>query len=149
MARSQESFNKREKEKNRIKKRLEKEQKKEERKQNSSGGDLDSMIAWVDEFGNITDTPPDPTNKTVIDPESIEVSVRRRDDEDFDPVRKGKVDYFNTSKGFGFIFEEGNRDRLFFHINSLIGEVAEGDKVSFEVERGPKGLNAVKVQRIS
>lgn len=107
------------------------------------------MIAWVDEFGNITDTPPDPNTKIKVDPDSIEVSVRRREDEEVDPVRKGKVDFFNTSKGFGFISEENNRERLFFHVNGLLTEVSEGDKVSFEIERGPKGLNAVKVQRIS
>ena len=63
MAKSQETFSKKEKEKKRIKKRQDKLVKKDERKANSSGGDLDSMMAYVDEYGNITDTPPDPTKK--------------------------------------------------------------------------------------
>ena len=71
MARSQETFGKKEKEKKRLKKREEKQKRKEERKANSNkGGDLDSMLAYVDEYGNITDTPPDPTKKREeIDPE--------------------------------------------------------------------------------
>lgn len=147
MARSQESFNKREKEKNRVKKRLEKEQKKEERRQNASGGDFDSMIAWVDEYGNITDTPPDPAKKEKIDVEDIEISVPRREDEVVETVRKGKIDFFNTSKGFGFIREQDTQERYFFHVNGLLEDVSEGDKVTFEIERGFKGLNAIKVQK--
>lgn len=147
MARSQESFNKREKEKNRVKKRLEKEQKKEERRQNAPGGDFDSMIAWVDEFGNITNSPPDPSKKEKINVENIEISVPRREDEVVETVRKGKIDFFNTSKGFGFIREQDTQERFFFHVNGLLEDVSEGDKVTFEIEKGFKGLNAIKVQK--
>ena len=65
MARSQSSFNKREKEKKRLKRREDKQQKKEEKKANAETGNtkLEDMIAYVDEFGNITDTPPDPEKK--------------------------------------------------------------------------------------
>ncbi|ELR70475.1 cold shock-like protein [Fulvivirga imtechensis AK7] len=59
MARSQNSFIKQQREKKKQKKKEEKLQKKQERKENSTGGDLDQMIAYVDEYGNITSTPPD------------------------------------------------------------------------------------------
>ena len=57
-----------------------------------------------------------------------------------------------TDKGFGFISREGEEKDLFFHSNELVGvdynDLREGDKVTFEVEEGPKGLNAVKVQKV-
>jgi len=57
-----------------------------------------------------------------------------------------------TDKGFGFIAREGEEKDLFFHSNELEGvqynELNEGDKVTFEVAEGPKGLNATKVQRV-
>ncbi|RYE30736.1 MAG: hypothetical protein EOP42_11680 [Sphingobacteriaceae bacterium] len=60
MAKSQATFMKKQLEKNRLKKREEKEQRKQERQQNASSGDLESMMAYVNEFGEITSTPPDP-----------------------------------------------------------------------------------------
>jgi len=57
-----------------------------------------------------------------------------------------------TDKGFGFIAREGEEKDLFFHRNELEGveydDLREGDKVQFEVEEGPKGLNAVKVSKV-
>lgn len=57
-----------------------------------------------------------------------------------------------TDKGFGFIKREGQEKDLFFHSNELVDvkfdELREGDKVTFEVAEGPKGLNAVKVSRV-
>ncbi|MCO6501390.1 MAG: cold-shock protein [Vicingus serpentipes] len=63
-------------------------------------------------------------------------------------MSNGTVKFFNTSKGFGFITpEEGDRD-VFVHVNGLIDEINEGDQVSFDVEEGPKGLNATNVKVI-
>jgi cbb3-type cytochrome oxidase cytochrome c subunit len=59
MAKSQATFMKKQLEKNKQKKKEDKEQRKLERKQNSTGGDLDNMIAYVNEFGEIVSTPPD------------------------------------------------------------------------------------------
>jgi cold shock CspA family protein len=147
MAKSQETFNKKEKEKKRLKKRKDKLEKKEERKSTPSS-DFDSMIAYVDEEGNITDTPPDPTiKKKKIDAKSIEIGVPKREDV-VETVRKGRIEFFNDSKGYGFIRELETQEKFFVHINGLLDDVREGDKVSFELERGMKGMNAVKVKKI-
>jgi cold shock CspA family protein len=148
MAKSQDTFNKKEKEKKRLKKRKDKEIKREERKSGSSGGGLDSMIAYVDEYGNITDTPPDPTKKEKINASNIEVSVPKREEEEVDPIRKGRIEFFNDSKGYGFIKELETQEKFFVHVNGLLDEVNEGDKVTFELERGMKGMNAVRVKKM-
>ncbi len=149
MARSQETFSKKENEKKRLKKRQDKQYKKEERKANSEGGGLENMMAYVDEYGNITDTPPDPIRKkVVIDASSIEIGIPKRLEEDLSAVRKGKIEFFNDAKGFGFIKENDTQEKFFVHVNGLTEEVREGDKVSFELEKGLKGMNAINVKRI-
>ena len=148
MAKSQQSFNKKEKEKKRLKKRLEKQQRKEERKAANAEAGEDNMIAYVDEHGNITDTPPDLSKKKKIDASKIELGVPKRDQEEEDSVRIGRVAFFNHSKGYGFINEQGTQEKFFVHINGTIDDIDEGDKVSFELERGLKGMNAVNVKKI-
>lgn len=152
MGKSQETFNKKEKEKKRLKKKQDKEQKKEERKAHSDKGKpIDEMMAYVDEEGNITSTPPDPTKKkTVIKTEDIEIGISRQAAIDpADLIRKGTVTFFNESKGYGFIKDLESQDSIFVHVNGLEDEIKEGDKVSFETEKGQKGLNAVKVKLVS
>jgi cold shock CspA family protein len=147
MARSQNTFNKREKEKKRLQKRKEKQEKKEERKSNATSGELDEMLAYVDEFGNITDTPPDPTvKKKEVKASSIEIGVPKKEREDITAERRGRVAFFNDSKGYGFINQDGTQERYFVHINGLIDQVQEGDKVSFQLEKGAKGMNAIEVK---
>jgi len=58
----------------------------------------------------------------------------------------GTVKFFNNSKGFGFITPEDGSKDVFVHVNGLIDEINEGDKVSFDVKEGPKGLNAINVK---
>jgi cold shock CspA family protein len=147
MARSQNTFNKQENEKKRLKKRKEKQQRKEDHKLNSSDGGFDDMIAYVDENGNITNTPPDPSKKTKIDVSTIEIAVPKRTEEDLPAIRKGRIDFFDDSKGFGFIKETGTQEKYFVHVNGLLQEVKEGDMVSFELEQGRKGINAVRVKK--
>mgnify|MGYP005989846245 CR=1 FL=1 len=149
MAGSQETFGKKEREKKRLKKRKDKALKKESRKANSKeGGGLDSMIAYVDQYGFATDTPPDPANRVEIDAESIEIGIPRRTAEDEeDPIRKGKVSFFDSSKGFGFIIDSDNQEKYFTHVSGLIDEIVENDKVTFELEKGMRGMNAVKVKK--
>jgi cold shock CspA family protein len=146
MGRSQESFNKKEVRNKKEKKRKDKEKKRQARKENNKSNSLDDMIAYVDEHGNITDTPPDPDQKEEINVEDIQVSVPRGPFEEVDPIRKGTVTYFNSSKGFGFITDQETRESVFVHINNTLEEIREGNLVSFEVEKGQKGPVAVKVQ---
>jgi cold shock CspA family protein len=149
MAKSQQSFSKNEKEKKRLKKREDKRKKMEARKALAKeSGKQGIEFAYVDHFGNLTDTPPDPTQKLKVEAESIQISVPKTlegDREEFDPVRKGTVSFFDTSKGFGFIVDGENQEKYFCHVSGLVDEITEGNLVSFELEKGMKGMNAVKV----
>ncbi len=148
MAKSQETFNKKEKEKKRLQKRKEKEQRKEDRKANAKeGGSWEDMMAYVDENGNISAAPPDPLKKRNIKKEDIVIGTQRQDPSlQVSSVRRGKVTFFNTSKGFGFIKDTENGESIFVHSNGLLSPIKENDTVTFETERGFKGLNAVKVK---
>ncbi|WP_018479767.1 cold-shock protein [Pontibacter roseus] len=148
MGRSQETFSKKEKEKKKLKKRQDKEQKKEDRKANSDKGKgIDEMLAYVDDEGNITSTPPDPKNKRVIKQEDIQIGVSKQAEADpADLIRKGTVAFFNDSKGYGFIQDHVSQERVFVHQNGLVDKIKENDRVTFEVEMGHKGLNAVNVK---
>jgi cold shock CspA family protein len=149
MARSQETFNKKEVRNKKDKKRKDKEAKKLARRDNEKSGTLDDMIAYVDENGMISDTPPDPTKKRVIKSEDIEINVPKREDmEEIDPVRKGVVSFYNESKGFGFIKDRETQESVFVHVNNVLEEIKENNMVTFEVEMGQKGPTAVKVQVI-
>ncbi len=148
MGKSQETFNKKEKEKKRIKKRQDKKKKLEERRANAKSSGFEDMLAYVDENGNLTDTPIDPSKKKKVSLDDIEISVPKKEDSEKDAVRQGKVDFFNHSKGFGFIREQGTNEKYFVHVNGLIDEITENDKVSFELMKGLKGMNAVKVKKI-
>lgn len=148
MARPQETFNKKELEKKRAQKKKEKEERKQERKANAkSGQNLDEMMAYVDENGNISSTPPDPLKKQIINTSDI-VTGSRNIGGAVVSVRTGKVSFFNASKGFGFIIDSDSGDRIFVHANALKTLIKENDKVSFETERGPKGLQAKDVKII-
>ncbi len=64
-------------------------------------------------------------------------------------MSKGTVKFFNETKGFGFISEEGTEKDHFVHVSGLIDEINEGDEVEFELEEGKKGLNAVNVKVVA
>mgnify|MGYP003624934601 CR=1 FL=1 len=149
MARSKETFGKKELEKKKLKKRKEKDARKEERKASSGGQSFEDMLVYVDENGQLTSTPPDPTKKVEIDADSIVLGARNSNAGYVeDPLRKGTVTFFNTSKGYGFIKDSETNESIFVHINGLVDQVNENDKVNFETERGPKGMNAVNVTLI-
>ncbi len=61
-------------------------------------------------------------------------------------MNKGTVKFFNETKGFGFIKEEGSSKEYFVHISGLVDEVREGDEVEFDLQEGRKGMNAVNVK---
>ncbi|MBS4963023.1 MAG: cold shock domain-containing protein [Phocaeicola dorei] len=118
------SFTKRDLEKKKQEKRLAKQQKKEERKNNGTSS-FEDMIAYVDENGMITDTPPISNNKPQeVDMSTIEVSTPRRTEE---PIVK-------------------NAEKYFFHISGLIDNIIENNIVTFELEKGSRGMNAVKIK---
>jgi cold shock CspA family protein len=149
MGRSQETFNKKEVRTKKEKKRKEKAQKRLARKDNPKKGGLDDMIAYVDEYGRISSTPPDSTRKEKIKAEDIAVSVPRRENTGRpDPIRRGVVTFFNDSKGFGFIRDTETQESVFFHINNLEEHIAENNLVSFEILPGPKGPTAKNVRLI-
>jgi cold shock CspA family protein len=148
MAKSQETWNKKEVRTNKEKKRKEKDKKKIERRENEKGGSsLDDMIAYVDENGQLTSTPPDPKKRIAVDIESIEVSVpKHKAAEPEDLIRKGVVSFFDDAKGYGFIQDNANQDRVFIHRNGLLEMIKEKDKVVFEITIGFKGKNAINVK---
>jgi len=149
MGRSQESFHKKQVRKNKEKKRQDKEKKKLARKESRSGSSLDDMIAYVDETGMITSTPPDPGKKEKVKLADIEVSIPKQDpSEKPDPIRRGRLTNFNNSKGFGFIKDSDTGDDVFVHVNEFLSEISEGDTVSFELARGPKGPYAIRVKAV-
>jgi cold shock CspA family protein len=149
MAKSRETFNKKEKEKKRLKQRQEKREKMEERKANAGKAkSLDDMLAYIDENGNISSTPPDPKMKKIFKAEEIEIGVVRSAEEPEDAINEGVVNYFNESKGFGFIMDRQSGERLFFHVNQLQERISENDKVAYEIERTIKGLNAVNIKKL-
>ncbi|NCT09186.1 MAG: cold-shock protein [Flavobacteriia bacterium] len=61
-------------------------------------------------------------------------------------MSKGTVKFFNDSKGFGFITEEGSNKEHFVHASGLVDEIRENDEVEFDLQDGRKGLNAVNVR---
>ena len=151
MAKSQQTYSKSEKEKKRLKKREDKRKKMEARKlEKEESGSKGIEFAYVDFNGNLTDTPPDPTMKVKVKAENIVIGIPQKEDsdEEFDPVRKGKVSFYDSSKGFGFIIDTEDQEKYFCHVSGLIDEINENDKVQFELEKGNRGMNAVRVKVI-
>lgn len=150
MAKSKETFDKKEKEKKRAKQRQNKAEKMEERRANAKKGkSLEEMMAYIDENGNISSTPPDPRMKKVFKQEDMQIGVPKYDPADApDPVRTGVVTFFNDTKGFGFIKDMQTQESVFVHVNQLSERISENDKVNFEVQMGPKGASAINVKKI-
>jgi len=144
------TWNKKEREKKKQQNKKEKEEKKQERKENSKKGDLANMLAYLDENGNLSLTPPDPRKRIVIEAADINVSVPKQQPlNPEDLIRKGIVSFFNDAKGYGFIKDSDTQESIFVHANSLTEPIKENNKVIFEVESGPKGLNAVNVKLVN
>lgn len=148
MSRSQNQFNKKQKEKKRLEKKQQKQQRKEDRKANSPAGNLEDMMAYIDEDGNIVDSPPMTVAKKEIDASEIEISIPKKSEEDTLAERRGRVSFFDTSKGYGFINQDGTQERFFVHQSNLRVPIQEGDKVSFIAKKGLKGPEADDVKVI-
>lgn len=142
-----ESAGKKEKEKKKAKNKQDKEERKSERQANSNKGKpMEMMLAYVDENGNLSDTPPDMSRRKEINLEDIQLSapINREVEE---VIRKGVITFFNEAKGYGFINDLDSQQSVFVHINQLSEPVKERDKVTFEIEHGPRGLSAVNVKK--
>lgn len=61
-------------------------------------------------------------------------------------MKNGKVKFFNNTKGFGFILDEESGQEIFVHVSGVKDEIRENDSVTYEIEQGKKGPNAVNVR---
>src|SRR3546814_13499315 len=98
------------------------------------------MLAYVDEYGNILDAPPDPTKKEKVKAEDIEVSVIKIEKTDMNPFREGAVTFFNESRGFGFIRDLDTQETAFAHVNDTVFAIKENDKETYEEENDRKSV---------
>ena len=147
MGRSQETSAKKEVKKKKEKKRKDKEQKRAKKKTEGKKSGFDDMIAYVDEYGMITSTPPDPNKKSIVIAENIELNMTRNNPDGVpDYIRKGVVTFFNDSKGYGFIRDLESNKSIFVHANNLQEPISENNLVVFEIGKGPKGPSALKVK---
>lgn len=147
MGRSQETFGKKEIRKKKEKKRKDKEQKRVKKKSEVKKNSFDDMIAYVDEFGMITSTPPDPGKRKEITAESIELDIsKNRQETNSVSLHKGIVTYFNESRGFGFIRDLDSNEKIYMHVSGLIDTIEENSIVTFETGKGFKGSSAINVK---
>src|SRR5690606_7201838 len=146
-----ETFNKKERNKKKLQKRKEKELRRDEKRhEGPSSQSLDDMLAYVDENGNLSSTPPDLNKKQVFELEEIMISTPKAVAEDPDALPTGKISYFDSSKGYGFINSSNNLDRIFVHVSQLADPsitLNVGDKVVYKAIKGPRGLQAEMIQK--
>ena len=147
MGRSQQSYIKREKEKKRLKKREEKQKKKEARKAEAKEKDEGIPFAYVDKYGRLSDTPVEPNkeDEEIVASDIVLGIPKKEKSADDDAVKRGRVAFFDHKKGFGFITDSTTQEKYFCHVSGLKDEISEGDTVTFDLERGQKGFNAINV----
>ena len=143
MGRSGDSYNKKEREKKKKKRKKDKAERKEYRKQRGKAGEF----MYLDADGNLVETPPDPSQKTEVSLEEIQISVPKQDKSD-EPafLRSGTVEFFNSEKGYGFIKDNSSRDSFYVHATAVTDPIKDRDQVTFEVGKGPRGPVAVNVK---
>lgn len=140
------SFFKKENSKKKAQKQKAKAQRREDRKTNNNKGkDIESMFAYVDENGQLHDTPPT-HEKTEIDVNDIQLGATKKPEES--QIKKGIVENFLLEKGYGFIREENDaKESIFFHVNDMLEIIKLHDKVFFEKENSPKGYKATQIRK--
>ncbi len=144
-----ESWKKKDREQKKQKEKNEKAEKRQERKEKPKKS-FDDMIAYMDENGNLSSRPPDPRRKVEVKLEDIQIGVPEYvPPTEEELTRTGKVTFFNTAKGFGFIRDLASQQSVFVHANNLEFPIQENDKVSFQIEMGQRGPAAFKVKLIS
>lgn len=140
------SFNKKEREKKRRKRKKDKAEKMKQRK---IEGVKPIEFQYVDEDGNLSNTPPDPLKKKKFSIDDIDISTPKKiEGPPPSREREGTVKFFNTEKGYGFIVDKDTGDSVFAHVENITGEIKEGNRVSFEIGNGPKGPIALLVKII-
>lgn len=144
MGRSKETFGKKEVRNKQLKKRKDKEKRKLEKKELGKQS-IDEMIAYVDDNGIISSTPPDLSNKEEIDVNSIEIGVPKKELREDNTPNQGTVTKFDESKGYGFIVDSMTKNSIFFHISDCDFNIKTGNLVEFETEKGHNGLKAKNV----
>lgn len=129
-------------------KKKEKKDKAELKKQRKADGLKQEEFLYMDEDGNLTPVKPDPNaKKKEISLESIEVSVPKKVDTGENMFEKeGKVKFFNTEKGYGFIVDKLSGDSFFVHMDNLLDKIKDNDLVVFEIGTGNRGPVAIKVR---
>lgn len=139
------TFNKKALQQKRAKKKQDKLEKKEERKSNNDKGkSLEEMTVYLDEYGNLTDIPPDKQKRQKINAADIQIGAGPALEE---KEYYGIVSLFFTDKAYGFITEDKTRESIFVHANNLMESIGEKDSVTFEKQKTPKGWAAVNVRK--
>jgi cold shock CspA family protein len=144
MARSQQTTGKKDREKKKAQQRKEKDEKRKERKEKQPKS-FDDMIAYVDEYGRFSSTPPE--KKAAVKAEDMEIGVSRKAEGEGaeDNLHRGTVTNYNESKGYGFIKDIDTKQSIFVHVSEMMDEIREGNLVTFEIGKGPRGPVAMKV----
>ena len=87
--------------------------------------------------------------KEEIDASEIEISIPKKGEAEEVLPLNGRIEHFNVSRGYGFIKDLGSGEKYFFHVTSAPEGITEGDNVTFEIERGTRGMNAVRISIIN
>ena len=138
------SFSKKENFKKKLQKQKEKALRREERKENNNKGkNLEEMFSYVDEYGRITNTPPEKRDEISL--EDIQLGAAPITPEE--TTKTGIITFF-SEKGYGFITEDSSKENVFFHQNYCPVPLKKGNKVSFEKEKSAKGFSAINIQLV-
>ena len=151
MAKSQQTYNKKEREKKRLKKKQDKLERREQRKlEKAQRGKvpIEEQFMYLDEYGNLTSEKPDPTKKIEIKAEDIQLGVNHEPRESFETVRRGKVKFFSDEKGYGFITDKATKESIFVHASNAYDDIKENHVVEFEVIKDQRGMKAINVKKI-
>lgn len=138
------TFNKKALQQKKAKKKKDKLERREERKMNNDKGkSLEEMTVYLDEYGQITDVPPDKQKRKKINLEDIQLGAAASQS---DTVYNGMISLYFTDKGYGFITEDHTRETVFVHNNNILDSVSEKVRVQYKKSKTPKGFEAIEVR---